>query len=163
MTSRFRSPNSAKYAMRGSQPPHMIFSSYRHARSNHHSPQSACQNRDSHTSTPEMSVLAKRRSANDDTSPTSSLVGSAKPKGPHRIVTLIDSEPNRMHENRGHSSWLDAVLSQIRLHSLRMSLASACKHRVVLRRSGGRRRAAPSNVGHEGAQGALPTDRDTYR
>ena len=48
----------------------MIFSSYRHARNNNHSPQSACQNRDSHTSTPGMSVLAKSRSAKDDTSPT---------------------------------------------------------------------------------------------
>ena len=141
----------------------MILRSYRHARNNHNSPQSACQNRDSHTSTPEMSALAKStsRSANDDTSPTNSLVGSAKPKGPHRIVTLSDSEPTRMHENRGHSSWFDFVLSRSVLHSLRMSLVSACKHHGVLRWSGGRRRAAPSNVGHEGVHGALRIDRDT--
>jgi hypothetical protein len=53
-------------------------------------------------------------------------------------------------------------LSRIRLHSLRMSSVSACKHRRVLRWSGGRRRAAHSNVGHEGAQGALRIDRDTH-
>jgi len=140
----------------------MILSSYRHVRNNHHSPQPACQNRDSHTSTPEMSVLAKSRSANDDASPKNSLVASAKPKGPRRIETLSDSEPTRMHENRGHSSWFDLVLSRIRLHSLRMSLVSACKHHGVLRWSGGRRRAAPSNLGHEGVHGALRIDRDTH-
>ena len=32
-------------------------------------------------------------------------MGSAKPKGPHRIATLSDSEPTKRHETRGHSSW----------------------------------------------------------
>jgi hypothetical protein len=95
-------------------------------------------------------------------SPQQLPVVSATPKGPHRIVMLSDSEPTKRHETRGHSSWFDVVLSRIRLHSLRMSSVSACKHRGALGRSGGRRLAAPSNAGHVGAQGTLRIDRDTH-
>jgi hypothetical protein len=77
-------------------------------------------------------------------------------------VTLSDSEPTKGHETRGHSPWFDVLLSWIRLHSLRMSSVSACKHRGMLRWPGGRRSSAPSIVGHEGTQGALPIDRDTH-
>ena len=102
--------------------------------------------------------MAKRRSANDDTSPTSCHVFCIAPRAaPNR-----GSEPTKRHENRGHSSWFGVVLSRIRLHSLKMSSVSACKQRRVIRWTGVRRRAAPSNVGHEGAHGALPTDRDTH-
>jgi hypothetical protein len=89
-------------------------------------------------------------------------VVSAKPEGPHRIGTVNDSEPTKRHETRGLSSWLDVVLSRIRLYSHRMSSVSACKHRGALGRSGGRRQAAPSSVGHEGAEGTLRIERDTH-
>ena len=147
--------------MRGSPPPHPTELS---CSSTKQSPLSTAivSNSELPTSSPETSVLAKTKSGNDDTSPTNSLVGSAKPKGPRRIVTLSDSEPTERHETRGHSSWFGVVLSRIRLHSLRMSLVSACKHHGVLRWSGGRRRAAPSNLGHEGVHGALRIDRDTH-
>jgi hypothetical protein len=85
-------------------------------------------------------------------------VGSANPKGPHQIVTMIDSELTKRHETRGNSSWFDVVLSQIRLHRLRVSSMGACKHHGVLRWSGVRRRAAQSNVDHEGAQGVWLAD-----
>ena len=77
-------------------------------------------------------------------------------------MTLRDSEPTKRHETRGHSSWFDVVLSRIRLHSLRLPSVGACKHHGVLGRPGGRRQAAPSNIGHEGGQETLRIDRDSH-
>ena len=104
------------------------------------------------------SVLAKRRSANDDTSQTNCHSFCIGP----RASSDRDPELTKRHETRDHSSWFGIVLSRIWLHSLRMSSVGACKHRGMLRWQGGRRRAAYSNVGHEGAQGALRIYRETY-
>ena len=102
--------------------------------------------------------FGERMSANDDTSQTNCHGFCVAPW----VASNRDSEPTKRLETRGHSSWLDVVFSWIRLHRLRMSSMSACKHHGVLRWPRGRRRAAKSNVGHEGAQGAIRIDRDTH-
>ena len=155
VTSRFRGPKSAKYAMRGRTPPHDF--QLTSARTKRTPPSTLMLSKQGITPVyTRKSVLAKCRSANDGTSPHASC-----PTNCHgfciaaKAVLDRNSESTKRHETRGHSSWFDVVLSQIRLQSLRMSSVSACKQRRVLRWSGGRRRAAPSNVGHDCAPGAL--------
>ena len=98
---------------------------------------------------PECPFWRKVGQRKDDTSPANSR-GLCKVL---RATPDRDFEPTRRHESRGHSSWFGALLSRIRLHCPRMSSVRARKHRVVLIRSRGRRRSAPSNIGHEGERG----------
>ena len=148
MTSRFREPNSAKYVMRGRPPPHPTELSCPSTKQATLST-AIVSNSELPTSSPETSVLAKSKSANDDTSPTDCHGVCVAP----RAALNHDSDLTMGHETRGHLSWFYAVLSRLRIHSLRMSSVGACKHRGVLRRPGDRRRAAPPNVGHKGAWG----------